>query len=144
MFKKKIHVEKIWQSLVTKPRTSANRPAARNMTFRHTQKENHCCALRLLLTSRRMFTAIFPSALNVSNFFGNSNKNRKTVSSPFLSSPLWCTVCSLSRTRPTPRQLLADAPPLLHRCVLLRALGNPHRQSPVRCSAGRADSLLRV
>lgn len=89
------------------------------MTFR----QNHCCTLRSLLTSHKMFTAIFPPTVNVSNFSktaASQNRKKQICSSPLFSS--LCTVCSFSQTRPSPRRLskLAAAPPLLHG---LRAFG---------------------
>lgn len=84
------------------------------MTFR----QNHCCTLRSLLTSHKMFTAISPPTVNVSNFSKtaasqNRKKNNQISSSPLFSS--LCTVCSFSQTRPSPRRLSkpAAAPPLL-------------------------------
>lgn len=53
-----------------------------------------------------------PSTLNVSNFFSNSNKNRKPVSSPFLSSPL----CEQSVPCPEPVRVLGCSPQTRRRC----------------------------
>lgn len=78
--------------LLTSANTTAAAAAAahQNATFcpHMIKNNNRCCALRRPLTSGRMFTAIFPSTLNASNFFllfPTAVKDRKPVSLGLLS-----------------------------------------------------------
>lgn len=86
--------------LLTSANTTAAAAAAahQNATFcpHMIKNNNHCCALRRPLTSGRMFTAIFPSTLNASNFFllfPTAVKDRKPVSLGLLSLSLSLSLC---------------------------------------------------
>lgn len=105
------------------------------MTFR----QNHCCTLRSLLTSHKMFTAISPPTVNVSNFSKTaaSQNRKKTIKSPLLlSSPL--SVRSAPSRKPVQVHGGSVNPLLLRRCCpgCVRLVLSPAEPGPLLCRAG--------